>query len=235
MSRTEVTQGQWKIATGGINPSCFQRSTGTLCTTGNSHNSGPVELLDWYSALAYANWLSVDQGLSTCYALEGCDEPLTGWHDGDHSGCTGATFIGLDCTGYRLLTESEWERAARGGTTSTYYWGASNNTLTVGLYAWFTVNAGGRTQTVGGKQANDFGLYDTSGNVWEWVWDWYETSYPDSSVSDYLGPLSGSSGRTIRGGSWDDSVSVITSARRGSINEFLSRNIVGFRLARTAP
>jgi formylglycine-generating enzyme required for sulfatase activity len=238
VSRTEVTQGQWKAATGGTNGSCFQNTSGTSCTTSNANNNGPVEQVDWYSTLAYANWLSVNQGLSACYTLSGCTNATSGWHDGVHSGCTGATFTGLTCTGYRLLTESEWEHAARGGTTSTYYWGTATDTATVGLYAWYSGNAGNRTQAVGGKQANAYGLHDMSGNVWEWVWDWVYTSsawipYPSGSATDYIGPSSGSN-RGFRGGSWYYDTSLLRSADRDKYGPSYRDHDIGFRLARTA-
>jgi sulfatase modifying factor 1 len=239
VSRTEVTQGQWKAATGGTNGSCFQSTTGTSCTTSNANNNGPVERVEWYSTLAYANWLSVNQGLTACYTLtpSTCADAVSDWATGD-TACTGATFTGLTCTGYRLLTESEWERAARGGMTSTYYWGTATDTATVGLYAWFGGNAGSRTQAVGGKQANAYGLHDMSGNVWEWVWDWVNTSsawipYPSGSATDYIGPFSGSS-RGIRGGGWGNVTSVLRSANRVYEDPSGRNNDIGFRLARTA-
>lgn len=241
VSRTEVTQGQWLAASGTINPSCFQSTTGTACTTSNANNTGPVENLDWYSALRYANWLSSQNGLTPCYTLSGCTESSsTGWYDGDYdTGCTGATFTGLSCTGYRLLTESEWERAARGGTNGTYYWGESTDTATVGLNAWFSGNAGSRTQAAGGKQANAYGLFDMSGNVREWVWDWVYISsafisYPSGITTDYVGPASASA-RGLRGGSWDVDASGLGSANRGALTPATRRNSVGFRLARTVP
>ena len=242
VSRTEVTQGQWKAATGVINPSYFQNTT---CTNGscrrweNANDNGPVDNVTWFSTLAYANWLSTNEGLSACYTLtpSWCADAVTGWATGD-TACRDATFVGLNCTGYRLLTESEWERAARGGTTSTHYWGEATDTATVGLNAWFNSNSGNRTQAVGGKQANAYGLFDMSGNVVEWVWDWVYGSasfnYPSGSATDYLGPPSGSY-RGVRGGTWD-----LAASRLGSADRFAGppggrvNNFVGFRLARTA-
>jgi formylglycine-generating enzyme required for sulfatase activity len=186
--------------------------------------------MDWYSAVTYANWLSTQAGLTECYTLSGCTTPATGWHDGIHSGCTGATFTGPSCTGYRLMTESEWERAARSGTTTDYYWGAS----TIADFAWYSVNAGGRSQLVGGKTSNAYGLFDMSGNVMEWVWDRYVAAYPTVATSDYTGAVSGSS-RGLRGGSWNNSAPNLRSAYRGNFSP-TDRNIgLGLRLARTTP
>jgi formylglycine-generating enzyme required for sulfatase activity len=221
VSRTEVTQGQWKAATAGVNPS-FNPLSDNL----------PVEQVDWYSTLAYANWLSVNEGLSACYTFTGCSDVTGGWQDGAHSGCTGATFTGLDCTGYRLLAETEWERAARGGTTSSYFWGESTATVTVSLYAWYDEN-GGRSQPVGGLQQNIYGLHDVSGNVWEWVWDRYALGYVSGSATDYLGPSAGSA-RVFRGGSFSDQPINLRSAFRPERDPTLAAGSIGFRLARTA-
>ena len=100
--------------------------------------------------------------------------------------------------GGRLPTEAEWEFAARGGNKSNgYIYSGSNNLDEVG---WYSGNSGSVTHPVGQKAPNELGIYDMSGNVWEWCSDWYG-SYPNGSVSDPTGPSSGSS-RVFRGGSW---------------------------------
>jgi formylglycine-generating enzyme required for sulfatase activity len=236
VSRTEVTQGQWRAASGAVNPSCFQSTTGTSCSTSNANDNGPVENLDWWSTLRYANWLSAQNGLESCYTLVGCTEGSnTDWYDGDHdTGCTSATFVGQSCTGYRLLTESEWERAVRGGTTTTYYWGDSSDTATIGQYAWYSLNSGSRTQPIGQKLANAYGLVDMIGHVQEWVWDWFATAYPTGSSTNYVGPATGSD-RAHRGGNFLGGATTVSPANRSRNVPSLRGNNLGFRLARTVP
>ena len=106
---------------------------------------------------------------------------------------------------FKLPTEAQWEYAARGGNRSrgNKYSGGDN----LGAVAWYWDNSGNGTHPVGGKQANELGLYDMSGNVWEWCSDWYGGSYYSSSPqTDPTGPSSGSyrSYRVLRGGSWVD-------------------------------
>jgi sulfatase modifying factor 1 len=131
--------------------------------------------------------------------------------------------------GARLPAEAEWEYAARGGPLSGSYRYAGSNTVDEG--AWYEDNSGGRTHPVGQKKANELGLYDMSGNVWEWCADWYgDSHYSQSPKENPRGPPSGYF-RVVRGGSWGDSQDAARSASRWRHFTVNRWNLLGFRVA----
>jgi len=177
-----------------------------------SHFDGenrPVEQVSWLDAINYCNKRSIKEGLTPCYTRSG-DTVTCNWQ----------------ANGYRLPTEAEWEYAARGG-RDTQYAGSDD----VDAVAWYYGNSGNRTQAVGQKCANGLGLYDMSGNVWEWCWDWYG-SYSGSFESDPRGASSGSD-RVYRGGSWYTFHALARVALRGRRSPGDRGDLMGFRVVRS--
>ena len=127
---------------------------------------------------------------------------------------------------FRLPTEAEWEYAARGGNKSQGYKYAGSNT--VGDVAWYTSNSSLTTHAVGTKQANELGLYDMSGNVYEWCQDWYG-SYSSGAQNNPTGPTSGSN-RVLRGGSWNDYARYCRVSYRYNFTPSLRNGSIGLRL-----
>lgn len=132
---------------------------------------------------------------------------------------TGATF--------RLPTEAEWEFAARGGNKSQGYTYSGSNTI--GNVAWYSGNSSSKTHVVKTKSPNELGIYDMSGNVWEWCQDRYD-SYSSAAVTDPTGASSGSI-RMDRGGSWDFDATFCRCAYRGNSPLSNTSNGLGLRLA----
>jgi len=144
----------------------------------------------------------------------------------------------LTQTGMRLPTEAEWEYAYRAGTTTAFhgYTGqvsGTNDDSLLGNIAWFNGNSIDQTRPVGGKLGNGFGLHDMSGNVWEWVNDWFSDTYYSTSPSvNPQGPSSGEY-RVLRGGYWYSGSNNCRASNRYYYNPDNSYNNFGFRAART--
>jgi formylglycine-generating enzyme required for sulfatase activity len=160
----------------------------------------PVEGVSWWDAVRFCNALSQREGLALAYQF-----------DGDGEGVEWDRSAG----GYRLPTEAEWEYACRAGTTGPRYGSLDE-------IAWYRGNSGERVHEVGGRQPNDWGLYDMLGNVWDWCWDIYD--------AEVYGTY-----RVLRGGGWfDEHWSCRASVRRRS-HPIFAVDDVGFRIARSGP
>jgi len=202
MSKYEVTQELCQSVMGN-NPSIFTKN-----------DQDPVEKVTWYYAVEFCNALSEQEGLTPCYII-----------DGNNTTCN------FNANGYRLPTEAEWEYAARSGGRDDRKYSGTNNESELGNYAWYGSNSDGKTHPVGTKQPNDLGIYDMSGNVYEWCWDWYN-SYPSSSQINPTGHLTGNN-RVYRGGSWLHHSAVCRSAHRNSDLTSKTSWDRGFRILRT--
>jgi formylglycine-generating enzyme required for sulfatase activity/class 3 adenylate cyclase len=132
---------------------------------------------------------------------------------------------------YRLLTEAEWEYAARAGSPRRYFFGDEETQL--GEYAWFSKNSDSKTQPVGTRKPNAFGLYDIYGNVWQWVEDCYEESYSGAPTDGSAATSTACSRRVLRGGSWSGEPDMLRSANRNGFITLFRIGNVGFRVART--
>ena len=174
----------------------------------------PVHNVRWYDAVRFANALSRREGLEACYTIK---DKTVNWPRGP------------ECAGYRLPTEAEWEYAARAGTPHAYAGSDVSSEV-----AWYDETEDDAcAHPVAKKKPNAWGLFDMSGNVWEWVWDRHG-AYPGGPRKDPVGPATGKQ-RIRRGGSWHYPETFSRVAYRCVEIPSRGTTVLGFRLARTAP
>jgi len=232
----EVTQVEYEKVVG-VNPSWFSADGGgSDYVRAVDTSKFPVENVSWYDAVEFCNKLSDREGRPSYYRMT----------DVKHGelGIISAEVEVAGGDGYRLLTEAEWEYVARAGTITVFPWGDSLSSTQAnfdGECPYGDAAQGpdlARTAAVGSYAMNPWGLYDTAGNVFEWVWDWYdENAYQQFDGAVAVDPVGANGGefRVYRGGGWYKGGAYCRTARRCRTAPETRKIGLGFRVARNLP
>lgn len=183
-------------------------------STWEAKDNLPITNITWEDAIQFCNWLSSKENLTPAYIKKG-----------NQYECN------FDANGYRLPTEAEWEFAARGGNNSLGYKYSGANKMD--NISWNKSNSNGTPHPYGTKLPNELGIFDMTGNVWEWCWDWYnEDYYKMKTHVNPKGPINGLK-KIVRGGSWDSVSSYARVSNRISSTTGTTYPFYGMRLARS--
>ena len=181
----------------------------------------PVQHVSWFAAVRFCNWLSLKDGLTSCYKRTGQKQKLGPrvyevWE------------LVLDAGGYRLPTEAEWEHACRAGSETVFHFGNDRS-----LLDRYAVHRADRPEPAGTRMPNVWGLFDTHGNVWEWCQDW-NTEFTGDQMNRHPRTLTRIH-RAERGGGFMQTYANVRSASRISMEADIRGTVLGFRVARTCP
>ncbi|WP_407436351.1 formylglycine-generating enzyme family protein [Treponema sp.] len=254
MAKYPVTQELFERVMGN-NPSRFSRqnfgSKYTIECPDENPDLRPVETVSWFEAIAFCNKLTLelmkqkdcvyysDSACKYVYTIEDCKKRVI-------------PVCGKDKKGFRLPTETEWEFAARGGRYQSSEWNDTfagtktenekyiNDFKTVVFadsnlddYGWYKGNSDEISHEVGMKKPNSIGLYDMSGNIWEWLYDWYDA---DVATGKSVNPVGGKTGpaRVLRGGSWSEpAFECCVTKRFSNARPWIGHHYFGFRICRS--
>jgi len=225
MGKYEVTQAEWSQYMPAENWSSYG--------TGDNY---PAYYVSWYEIIKYCNLRSMAEGLTPVYTINSSTDPADWGTVPTSSNATwDAAICNWSANGYRLPTEAEWEYAARGGLHhgDDIRYSGCHEEADLTNYAWYEANNSTiGSKPIGTKLPNQLGLYDMSGNLWEWCWDWYG-SYTSDAQTEPTGPATGAT-RIKRGGDcFTYAYYCRVSFRDGYDPYYSSSNGIGFRLSRT--